>query len=357
MPMNKNNKTALCVFISYAHADEAIKQRLDAHLAPLRRMDKIASWDDGAIVPGDGWDDRIKQKLAEADIILLLITADFINSQYIWEVELRKALQRDAAGEAIVIPIFCKACDFSGMPFARLQGLPKNAAPIALAANMDEALTNVAVGIRRAVDTKLGSPLPGASHGALSGSPAGSRPGGKGRRGWIALLGAGILAASLLLVALLGEEKKTGDNKVVEDKHTIADSGQTVKAPVSQPVKSLPATKPPAGEPPASTATLSLLKHMEGVRFIDGPSVEMVRSDDDLTFYAAQGHLISFNGHAKLYRIYGKMKLTDRVLTAVEGNVSGELSIGDNEQSIVGSLKIKAVPTPLNFDLQRMSPQ
>ena len=152
--MNKNNKTALCVFISYAHADEAIKQRLDAHLAPLRRMDKIASWDDGAIVPGDGWDDRIKQKLAEADIILLLITADFINSQYIWEVELRKALQRDAAGEATVIPIFCKACDFSGMPFARLQGLPKNAAPIALAANMDEALTNVAVGIRRAVDTK-----------------------------------------------------------------------------------------------------------------------------------------------------------------------------------------------------------
>ena len=171
------------------------------------------------------------------------------------------------------------------------------------------------------------------------------------------MLGAGILAASLLLVALLGEEKKTGDNKVVEDKHTIADSGQTVKAPVSQPVKSLPATKPPAGEPPASTATLSLLKHMEGVRFIDGPSVEMVRSDDDLTFYAAQGHLISFNGHAKLYRIYGKMKLTDRVLTAVEGNVSGELSIGDNEQSIVGTLKIKTVPTPLNFNLQRMSPQ
>ena len=152
-----HKKKKIGIFISYSHLDEDIKDKLDTHLAPLKRLEKISSWNDRKIIPGENWDTTIHNELNTADIILLLISANFINSKYIWDFELSKSLERNDTGECIVIPIFCKACDFNGMPFAKLQGLPKNALPIASAANIDEALTQVAIGIKLVVENILAS--------------------------------------------------------------------------------------------------------------------------------------------------------------------------------------------------------
>jgi tetratricopeptide (TPR) repeat protein len=145
----------LKVFLSYSHKDEAIKEELDVQLSGLRR-DKISTWNDRKISHGTEWDARIKQELDNADIILLLVSADFIASEYIWEIEIKKAIERHEKKEAIVIPIFCRACDFQETPFAKLQGLPKDAKFIKSQSNEDEALAEVAKGIRKIVDGLLG---------------------------------------------------------------------------------------------------------------------------------------------------------------------------------------------------------
>jgi internalin A len=140
------------VFFSYAHEDEDIKDGLEKHLQVLQRAGSVDLWTDRMISPGEEWDVSIKQALMAADIVLLLISADFIASSYIWEVELATALQRHASGLAVVIPVFCRACEFSDMPFSKLQGLPKHARPIASAEKLEEALLEVVAGIKLVVE-------------------------------------------------------------------------------------------------------------------------------------------------------------------------------------------------------------
>ncbi len=144
----------LNVFISYAHKDEAFKDALETHLAMLRRSDKIATWTDRAILPGTEWDAEIKQQLERADLILLLISAAFIASEYIWNEELTRAMERHRRGDASIIPIFIKPCDWHDAPFGKLQGLPGGAKPVGDPGN-DEAWSQVAKGIRAVVDHLL----------------------------------------------------------------------------------------------------------------------------------------------------------------------------------------------------------
>ncbi len=145
-------KEKLSLFISYSHRDEEIKKRIDVHLASLKRSDKIQTWNDRKLDSGTEWDKKIKKELNEADIILLLISADFIASNYIWNVEIKKSIERQQRNEAVVIPIFCEACDFKGMPFAKLQGLPIDAKPLANFDDINIGLTQVAKGIRKIVE-------------------------------------------------------------------------------------------------------------------------------------------------------------------------------------------------------------
>ncbi|MBK9222312.1 MAG: toll/interleukin-1 receptor domain-containing protein [Saprospiraceae bacterium] len=145
----------LNIFISYAHEDESIKNDLDKFLITLKRSEKINLWQDRQIHAGDEWDALIKKELVEADIILLLVSVDFIASEYIWRNELKTAMERHEKGEARVIPIIARACDWSGMPFRKLQALPVGAKPINSAVNKDEVLTEVAKKIREVVDFML----------------------------------------------------------------------------------------------------------------------------------------------------------------------------------------------------------
>lgn len=139
--------------LSYAHEDEDLKKRLDVHLTALKRSGKIETWNDRSIVPGAEWDDTIKMELNTADFILLLVSADFLASDYIWQVEIAKAMERHRNKEAVVIPIFLKPCDWQEMPFAPLQGLPKNAIPVTEFSDREAAFLQIAQEIRRAVES------------------------------------------------------------------------------------------------------------------------------------------------------------------------------------------------------------
>src|SRR5947209_8334377 len=91
------------VFISYAHEDELLRQQLETHLSPLQRQGLISDWHDRQLLAGDEWAREIDQHLETASIILLLISPNFLASDYCYEIEMRRALERHKLGDARVI--------------------------------------------------------------------------------------------------------------------------------------------------------------------------------------------------------------------------------------------------------------
>lgn len=139
------------IFFSYSQHDKTYLDQLLRHLSSLRRSGKVAPWNDADILPGEEWDDAIKTQLAQADIILLLISPDFLATDYIWNVEITTAMKRHEQGEARVIPVFIRPCDWSDMPFGKLNGLPSKAKPISTFDDKDQAWLDVVNGIKRVV--------------------------------------------------------------------------------------------------------------------------------------------------------------------------------------------------------------
>ncbi|HFB99509.1 MAG TPA: toll/interleukin-1 receptor domain-containing protein [Phaeodactylibacter sp.] len=137
------------VFISYAHRDESYKDELKTHLKSLERRAKIKIWDDRAIDAGDEWHDEIMNALEDADIILMLISNYFIDSDFIWDKELKRALERHEAKTARVIPIIIRPCDWYDLPFGKLQAVPRNGEAISTWDNPDEAYLFIAQQINR----------------------------------------------------------------------------------------------------------------------------------------------------------------------------------------------------------------
>jgi len=139
------------VFYSYSHKDEELRNRLETHLALLQRNGLILPWHDRCIGAGDEWANQIDGHLQTAQIILLLISPDFLASNYCFDLEMKAALERHARQQAIVIPIVLRPCDWSGAPFARLQALPRDAKAVTLWTNQDEAFAEIAKAIRETV--------------------------------------------------------------------------------------------------------------------------------------------------------------------------------------------------------------
>ena len=140
------------IFCSYAHEDEPLQQELKKHLSALQRQGRISLWHDRLIAPGTDWAQAIDHHLNSASVILLLISSDFLASDYCYGIEMQYALARQQAGEARVIPILLRPADWAGTPFAYLQVLPTDAKPITSWSNRDEAFADVAAGIRRAIE-------------------------------------------------------------------------------------------------------------------------------------------------------------------------------------------------------------
>jgi serine protease AprX len=139
------------VMYSYSHKDETYKQELHTYLAPQRREGLIEVWQDRQILPGSEFDKDIAQALEESDIIILLVSANFIESEYCWSKEMTRAVQRHDEGKARVVPVIVKPADWKNAPFGKLNALPKDGQPVTTSKNPDEAWVNVAEGIRRLV--------------------------------------------------------------------------------------------------------------------------------------------------------------------------------------------------------------
>ncbi|MDB9529068.1 TIR domain-containing protein [Oscillatoria sp. CS-180] len=136
------------VFFSYSHKDEDLRDELEKHLKLLQRQGKIDAWYDRDIEAGAERLPEIQQHLNQADIILLLVSADFLASDYCYDVEVKRAMERHEAREARVIPVILRPVDWQDAPFGQLKPLPTDGQPIAKWANQDEALLNVAQGIK-----------------------------------------------------------------------------------------------------------------------------------------------------------------------------------------------------------------
>jgi hypothetical protein len=140
------------VFLSYSHKDEKLRRELDTHLSNLKRQGVISSWFDGDIVPGTEWQPQILGHLNTAQIILLLISANFMASDFCYSLEMARAIDRHKANEARVLPIILRPCDWKGAPFAELQALPAEGKAVTRWPTHDEAFENVVQGIRRAIE-------------------------------------------------------------------------------------------------------------------------------------------------------------------------------------------------------------
>lgn len=136
------------VFYSYSHKDAEQRERLSAFLAPLKHQQKIIEWHDRKIEPGANWETEISVELESADLILLLVSADFLNSDYCFGVEMEKALNRLKRGDARVVPVLLSPCLWEESRFSELQLIPRDGKAIATWESADEALTEVAREIR-----------------------------------------------------------------------------------------------------------------------------------------------------------------------------------------------------------------
>jgi predicted aspartyl protease len=140
------------VFYAYSHKDERLRDKLETHLSILKRNRVISGWHDRRISAGMGWTGKIDDKLNRADLILLLVSADFIASDYCYDKEMMRAMERHERGEARVIPVILRPCDCQGAPFGKLQGLPRDMKAVTSWTSRDEAFKCIAIGVGKAAE-------------------------------------------------------------------------------------------------------------------------------------------------------------------------------------------------------------
>jgi serine protease AprX len=136
--------TPLKVFISYSHLDQALWKEFKAHLSPMERAGRIDIWSDQKIEAGQRWEDEIYRKLDGADIILLLISAYFVESEFCYSKELKRAVERDAEASARIVPVRVRPVSLKGTILEKLQALPPGAKPITSFPDPHEGWTQVA---------------------------------------------------------------------------------------------------------------------------------------------------------------------------------------------------------------------
>lgn len=140
------------LFYAYAHEDERLRTQFEKQLGLLRRQGLIAEWHDRNIVAGTDWAQEIDEQMNRADIILLLVSADFMASDYAYSIEMMRAIERHESGEARVIPIILRPVDWLSAPFAKIQALPRDAKPVTSWSNRDEAFYDIALGISSIIE-------------------------------------------------------------------------------------------------------------------------------------------------------------------------------------------------------------
>ncbi len=140
------------LFFSYSHKDEELRNELEVHLTMLKRQGLIRAWHDRRIGAGNDIHSNISAELENAEIILLLISANFLSSDYCYDKEMMRALEKDKEGSAKVIPVILHPCDWKSSPFGSLRATPMDGKPVSMFPNQAEALTQIAKDIRAVVE-------------------------------------------------------------------------------------------------------------------------------------------------------------------------------------------------------------
>jgi len=139
------------LFFSYSHKDEDLRNELETHLALLKRQGVISSWHDRRIVAGSDFDKTISSELESSQLILLLVSAHFLASDYCFEKEMARAIEKHEAGSAVVIPVILHPCDWHSAPFGHLRATPTDGKPVSMFANQHEAFATIAKDVREAL--------------------------------------------------------------------------------------------------------------------------------------------------------------------------------------------------------------
>lgn len=141
--------SAVPVLSAYSHKDERYRQALDISLSQLKRNGIVSVWHDRKILPGQEWGKEIDQNLETADIVLVLVSPDFLASDYAYTREMKRAIERHHAGLTTVIPVILRPSDWQNSPLGELQALPGNGRPISMWPKRDQAWLNVVHGLRQ----------------------------------------------------------------------------------------------------------------------------------------------------------------------------------------------------------------
>ena len=139
------------VFFSYSHSDERLRDRVELALKLLHREGLVEAWHDRRISPGDEVDHSIAVEMERADIVLLLLSPDFLGSDYCFDREMRRALERHRAGQTRVIPIILRPCDWLNSELRTLLALPPDGKPVTSFPDIDDAMLTISNGIRKVI--------------------------------------------------------------------------------------------------------------------------------------------------------------------------------------------------------------
>jgi hypothetical protein len=146
--ISKDKRRKLKAFVSYSHKDEIYRQELEVSLVQLKREGLIDTWSDRKILPGSNWRNEISENLEDSDVVLLLVSPDFIASDYCYEIELQRAILKHDANESVLIPIILRHSAWANSPIGNFQVLPREGKPLTAWLDKDEAWLDIYKGIR-----------------------------------------------------------------------------------------------------------------------------------------------------------------------------------------------------------------
>lgn len=169
MPAASTATKPVSVFVSYSHLDKSHFEKIQSVLRALKREGLIDPWTDREIVAGGEWSKAIHTSLQSAELILLLVSRNFMESDYCFSVELKYALKQHRAKKSVVLPIIIKSADWGTAPFRRFQALPDRGKAIDKWPSREEAYASISKGLRKTIEQIL-------KRRTSSGDPASTRP-------------------------------------------------------------------------------------------------------------------------------------------------------------------------------------
>ena len=146
----------LDVFCCSAPEDQEMLALLVKYLSPLQRSDQITVWSAINLNSSVGWEKEFSQRLESADIILLLISPDFLASDYCYNILMKRAIERHEQGNVAVLPLLLRPTYWKNMPFAHFQMLPRNGLPLSKWPDPDDAFLEILQAIEQ-IASKLQS--------------------------------------------------------------------------------------------------------------------------------------------------------------------------------------------------------